>query len=298
MGITNILLSAVAALTEPNLSDGQVSPLTVNADGRLRIAGKPALFPATTGVVSAVAATLIQDVTDCSNVVIHVKNTGTATMAAGTWVFEGSVDSTNGTDGTWFGIQAVRSNANTVETGAANLAIAAAAGALYSWEASVNAYRWIRVRCTVAVTASSIATWTILRGSYATEPIPAIQPNVVSGTVSITPAAPSAYAVVSTASTNAAVIKATAGSLVELTIFNPTAAIIYAKLYNKATAPVPGTDVPLLTLPVPINGLTQNEFGQMGKRFTAGLGIALTSGPLATDVAVVAAGAQVSVSYI
>ena len=37
----------------------------------------------------------------------------------------------------------------------------------------------MRIRCTVAVTASAIATWTIQRGSYATEPIPAAQ---ISGT--------------------------------------------------------------------------------------------------------------------
>ena len=64
------------------------------------------------------------------------------------------MDSTNGTDGTWFAIQAVRTNANTIETSIALSGIAAGAGYAAAWEASVNAYKWLRIRCTVAVTAT------------------------------------------------------------------------------------------------------------------------------------------------
>lgn len=300
MGITNLILSAVATLTEPALVDGQVSPLTVNADGRLRIASKPGLFPITTGALTTVASQLAVDVTDASNVVFHVKNTGSVTMAAGTFVFEGSVDSTNGIDGTWFGIQAVRSNANTIEVQAAALALVAGAGTLYAWEASVNATRWVRIRTTVAVTASAIATWSIVRGSYATEPIPAIQAHPVtgSGTFLVSPSTTVGYALVTAASTNAALIITGSKILTELTVANLTAAIIYVKLYNKATAPVPGTDIPLVTIPIPIGGFFEADFGSMGKRFALGLGIAVTGAAAATDTTAVAVGAQISATYI
>lgn len=159
--------------------DGDLAMLAVDEEGRLKVAGKTASFTAVTGTANAVAAQVAADVRRASNVVLHVKNTGTVAMSAGAFAFEASVDSTNGTDGTWFAIQACRSNANTIETASGTLSLAVGAGLGWSWEASVNAYAWVRVRCTTAVTASSIATWTIQRGSYATEPVPAIQTHPV-----------------------------------------------------------------------------------------------------------------------
>ena len=83
--------------------------------------------------------------------------------------FEFSNNSTNGTDGNWYGIQVVRTNANTVETATGVLAATPA----YAWEASVNAYKWVRVRATAHT--SGTAAYIIKQGTYATEPIPAIQ---------------------------------------------------------------------------------------------------------------------------
>lgn len=164
-------------------ADGDFHPLTFNSQGRLKASTMPGMYDAVTGNLTTINQTLLVDVTRSSNIVMHVKNTGTSAMAAGAFVFEGSLDSTNGTDGTWFAIQAVRSNANTIELASGTLSLAAGVGLGYSWEASVNAYNWVRVRCTTTVTANSIATWRIQRGSYATEPIPAIQTHGVSGTV-------------------------------------------------------------------------------------------------------------------
>ena len=164
-------------------ADGDLSMIRVDEEGRVKVASKTASFPAVVGVANAVSAQVAVDVSRASNVVFHVKNIGSVTMAAGTFIFEASLDSTNGTDGTWFGIQAARSNANTIELSIALSGIAAGAGNTVAWEASVNAYKWFRIRCSVAVTASASAQWTILRGSYATEPIPALQSHAVSGTV-------------------------------------------------------------------------------------------------------------------
>ena len=168
------------------------------------------------GVIGDIADDdVVVDVARASNVVFHVRNTGTVTLAAGTFVFEASVDSTNGTDGTWFPIQAVRSNSNTIETQVGLSGITAGNGYGAAWEASVNAYRWMRLRCSVNVTASAIAQWTILRGSYATEPIPASQVSgtqPVSGSVTANTATGSGYYVETTAAVLAAVVKSSAAS--------------------------------------------------------------------------------------
>src|SRR5207237_6587034 len=60
-----------------------------------------------------------------------------------------------------------------------------------------------------------------------------------------------AYSAVTTASTNAAVIKASSGYLQELNISNPTATAVYVKLYNLAVAPTLGTSVPIARIRIP-----------------------------------------------
>jgi len=302
MAITKLLLAAKAVIADPSYSANQVGELSMNADGRLRVSTKPGYFPDVAGNLITVGQQVAVDVTDASNVVVHLKNTGTATMSAGVITFEGSLDSTNGTDGTWFGVTASRSNANTVELVSPALSMAVGAGYVTAWEASVNAYHWFRVRLSTAVTASSIATVTLVRGSYATEPAPAIQTHPVtgSGVFLVSPnTAVTAYSAISTASTNAAVIKASAGSLFEISLSSAVATAAYVKLYNKATAPVPGTDIPILTIAIPAaTNEVLYEFGSMGKRFTLGIGIAITAAAAATDVAVSVAGIQVHATYL
>lgn len=194
-----VLMLAVRSDTDTfTADDGDYTVPKLDEEGRLKVATKPASIAAITWNATVIGNAVVADVRRASNIVFHVRNTGTVTLAAGTFVFEGSIDSTNGTDGTWFGIQAVRSNANTVETSIALSGITASAWYASSWEASVNGYSWFRIRCTVAVTASAIATWTIQRGSYATEPIPAAQvtpTQSVSGSVTVTSVTSSQWAI-------------------------------------------------------------------------------------------------------
>jgi hypothetical protein len=58
----------------------------------------------------------------------------------------------------------------------------------------------------------------------------------------------------SAASTNATSVKASAGQLHSLYVANNGATIAFLKLYNKASAPTVGTDVPLVTIALPISG--------------------------------------------
>ncbi|OZC80540.1 hypothetical protein CH274_15330 [Rhodococcus sp. 06-418-5] len=280
-------------------ADGDWTALQTDEAGRLKVAGMTASFPATVGNLAAVNDVVVVDVSRASNIVFHVKNTGTAAMAAGVCAFEASLDSTNGIDGTWFSILAARTNASTVESATPALALAVGVGSGYAWEASVNAYKYVRVRCTTAVTANSIATWTLIRGAYATEPAPAIQTHPVSqsGVFTTTPVTPSQYLLTTAATTNAAVVKASGGNLFEMSCFNPSASAVFWKIYNKASAPTVGTDVPILTIPVAAGALAQLQFGALGKRLGTGIASALTAAAAATDTAVIAAGIQLSASF-
>lgn len=282
-------------------ADGDLSMIRVDEEGRVKVASKTASFPATVGTATAVGQQVAVDVSRASNVVWHVKNVGTVTLAAGTFVFEASVDSTNGVDGTWFAIQAVRTNANTIETSIALSGITAGNGYTAAWEASVNAYKWLRIRCTVNVTANASAMWTILRGSYATEPIPAAQvtgTQAVSGSVTANTATGSGYFVETTAAVLAAVVKSSAAALFEVTITNPTASPIYVKFYNKTTAPAAATDTPFVTIPVSANSMANIAFGTLGKRFATGCAIGATGAMAKTDSTVPPAGVQISATYV
>ncbi len=158
--------------------DGDVHPFIFNSDGRLKVVTQPAQIPATVDNITSNGDTVSIDVTLFSNLTIHC----TGTFSTVNVTFEASIN--GGTN--WFTVQGVRSNANTVETTTGNLSAAPA----YAWEFSVNAYTNFRVRATAF--ASGTQVWTFQPGTYATEPIPAVQvtgTQPVSGTVATTMAA-------------------------------------------------------------------------------------------------------------
>lgn len=172
-GDKGVMSLAVRADADAALSSsGDYHPLIVNEEGRLKVSTVPADLAATTGTITANAQTVVVDVTKASNVCLYV----TGTFSTINLTFEASID--GGT--TWFAVQMVRSNANTVELTTGNLSAAPA----YSWEASVNAYTNFRVRATAFT--SGTMNVRILPGVYATEPVIATQTTPVtvsSGTV-------------------------------------------------------------------------------------------------------------------
>jgi hypothetical protein len=106
-------------------------------------------------------------------------------------------------------------------------------------------------------------------------------------------ATPTSLGVTSTASTNAGVAKASGGQLGAVTISNPSAATVYFKLYNKATAPTVGTDTPTAIIPVAGTTTVTHSWPPNGLRFNAGIAYAITAGMAATDTAAIAAGVLV-----
>ncbi len=283
-------------------NDGDYTVLKLDEQGRLKVASKPASYPDITGDITAIQATISTpvaggtvegDVSHASNIMAFC----TGTFSTVNCTFEGSLEATGASN--WFGIQAIRTNANTIETATGNLSAQPA----YGWELSVNALKRVRVRATART--SGTQSWRFVQGTYATEPIPGAQVSAtqpVSGTVTITNPTGTTYNVVTAASTNSAVVKASAGTLYEITISNPTATAAYVKLYNKTTAPTVGTDVPVMTISVPATSATTMPvsliFGQVGKRFATGIGIACTAAAAATDTGVSVIGIQINATYI
>ena len=95
--------------------------------------------------------------------------------------------------------------------------------------------------------------------------------------------------IIAAAGTNAALLKASAANLVELYASNLTASFKFVKLFNKSTAPVPGTDTPIRTYAIPPNSTIVLNTVAGARVFTSGLGIAITGGAAALDATPVAA---------
>jgi hypothetical protein len=77
----------------------------------------------------------------------------------------------------------------------------------------------------------------------------------------------------SAASTNAAVVKASAGTVVQISGFNNSASVRYLRLYDKTTTPVPASDAARKVYALPANTLF--VFDNVGS-FATGIGYAIT----------------------
>lgn len=97
--------------------------------------------------------------------------------------------------------------------------------------------------------------------------------------------------VISAASTNATSVKGSAGQVYTILVTNTNAAVRYLKLYDKATAPTVGTDVPKWTIPIPGNTAGAGVAIDIsnGLAFAVGIGLALTTGVADADTGAVAA---------
>lgn len=106
----------------------------------------------------------------------------------------------------------------------------------------------------------------------------------------------------SAATTNITLFRAGPTNLFEITVTNKSAAVVYVKLYDKATAPVLASDVPVLTIPVSITASgvqpVSMQFGDLGKSFPLGLGYAITGALADTDTTVIGLGVTVHATVI
>ena len=96
--------------------------------------------------------------------------------------------------------------------------------------------------------------------------------------------------IVSLATVNNTLIYPSKCMLKALQLTNIGAAVAFVKLFDKATAPVAGTDVPMQTISVPANGVPVTIDCGEGTQFNAGLGLAITNLIATADTTAVAAG--------
>ena len=232
------------------------------------------------------------------SVVVPVLGTSTTiiTMIAASLVghnatFECSNTSTDGVNGTWVTVTATRTNAGTSETSTGVLAATPVSG----WKIFIAGYRYMRIRATAHT--SGIATYTITRSDVGSESSVSVQggTTTVTGTATTTPVTPTTITSISSAaSTNATSVKASAGTVYGIVASNTGAAAAFVKLYNKASAPTVGTDVPVLTIPIPASSAVSLNMGVLGHRFATGIALAITNLAADSDTTAIAA-AQVKV---
>ena len=103
----------------------------------------------------------------------------------------------------------------------------------------------------------------------------------------------------SAASTNSNLVHTGRTILRALAPVNTTTTIYYLKLYDKATAPVCGTDIPKWTVPIPFG--PSNAGGgiavPLDLSFPDGLGICLTGGVGDNDTSPAATGLVINLGY-
>lgn len=121
----------------------------------------------------------------------------------------------------------------------------------------------------------------------------------ISGSVPIIPnqgtstlAGTISHRLVSAASTNLTSIKSSAGKLLAGVALNTNAAPRYMKFYNKSSAPVLASDVPIFVIPLLTNipVCIADIVGITGFSFSSGITYAITGGLTDTDTAAIGAG--------
>ena len=118
--------------------------------------------------------------------------------------------------------------------------------------------------------------------------------NLAGGSsLAITPSASFGYSshgrITSAATTNATLIKGSAGTLGFMSLMNVGNFTRYLKIYNKASAPSVGTDTPIYTFSIPPLCTTYIPLPAQGLRGATGLAFAITGGPADTDTSAIAA---------
>lgn len=99
------------------------------------------------------------------------------------------------------------------------------------------------------------------------------------------------------ASTNATSIKASAGKLYKLNMSNSDTVGYWVKLYNKASSPSVGTDVPRDTIFVPAGGGNNIPIGVNGLYFGTGIALAATLNATDADATVVTTANKLVINY-
>lgn len=283
----NVNGQATSANSAPVVIASNQTPIPITGN---QTAASTGTWTSATAVNTAVTITT----TNLNTVTVTLSNS--ATMTGGVLTFEVSPD--NGTS--WFVIALARIDSFTVETSYALSTIANRA-----WTSSIDVFTNFRVRLSTAISGTGTATVLVAAQLFAIEPIMTVGQVTASslqttatlatgtnlvGKVNLTTqtsGGATSFTLISVASTNSTLVKASTGVLYMLTATNNSATVSFLKMYNKASAPTVGTDVPVLTFMVPANGGIMVPIPSTGITFTTGIGFALTGLTTTTDTTAV-----------
>lgn len=268
----------------PALDTGAVPVLVKN--GQLEIqndTGNPIpIGPAATQALSGSALANNTDLfsVDCSGFrSINFQITGTW---VGTISFQVSNDNTN-----WNSLSVMVStigtsfSSNTTSNGC--------------WFGSLGGFNFVRVRFTAYTSGTATVTGFLLREVIAQGAATSGATITIAG--SATAPGNSITTINSAASTNATVVKNTAGNLYSISAMNTSASTKFVRIYSKSTTPTVGTDVPIMVIAIPATSSKEITYTP-ALRIGSGIGVAITGGAAATDSTAVAAGdVQLLVSF-
>ena len=149
------------------------------------------------------------------------------------------------------------------------------------------------------------STYTTLLGTstVSVSGTPAVTLSGASNAVNATPVtyatnATTTVSLNSAATTNATLVKASAGIIYTIQANNTTAAAKYLRLYNLTTAPTVGTSTPVMVITIPASSSIDLAIGAVGLKFATGISYAITNAAAYLDATAVAAGdVQVLINY-
>lgn len=242
------------------------------------------------GVPTAGSFVQLPNTQDYDTIAIQVTGTYTGALS-----LQATIDGTNWK--TLGGPQAITD----VNTAAQSANIASATQSVF--QADVSGFQAVRITALAAVTGTAVVSivGTLSNGITGIDtPITLVAGQTTSSNpVGIANNLTTTTAVNSAASTNAANVKTSNTNLYSAVAHNTSAATKYIRFYNKGSAPVPGTDTPIVVIAVPASSSKEVIFGAVGMKFASGLGVAITNAAAVLDATVVAAGdVQLAYSWI
>lgn len=306
-----LIVGAVRRDANTTLADltNEVAPLQVNATGELKVAQ---ILPLPTGTnvigaltanqsvnvaqINGVAATMGNGISGTGVQRVSLASDSTGNIATiGTSVTPGTAaanlgkarDAVAGASDTGLSTFFIRRDTPT--------AVTPVAGDYELAQISANGEQWVRLAGELADDAAfTVATTRVVPVGYladetATDSVDegdigaarmTLDRKQVQAVYAHTAGGYTPYKLVSAATTNATVVKASAGTVGYISVSSVNAAARYLKMYNKATAPTVGTDVPVHTFIIPGNtaGAGSNiPLPPQGTAFSAGISFALTT---------------------
>jgi hypothetical protein len=222
----------------------------------------------------------------------------TGTVTAGTLFFEQSADTSSSANTyQWFVTDNITAASTTTYT--LTTASRSFSGQLLS--------RFVRVRLGTAVTGTTTGVQMI--STYSTTSAvppsltatssygPNLQVQAAINTGSFNNGT-TVYTYTATASNNQTLLKASTGNIYTIHLTNYAAYACFFRLFNKATAPVTGTDANLYEWAIPANSSIDIPISDVGLKFATGIGFNITKLQAALDNTVLVAGdIQLTMAY-